>query len=70
VFNLPLEKYFFQSQSGSVVIINTLSTEALLEDIKKHTSTGRPVGDELFIEKLEAFTGRELKRKKSGPKIR
>jgi len=46
------------------------NSEALIEDIKKHTSTGRPVGDELFIEKLEAFTGRELKRKKPGPKIR
>ena len=46
------------------------NSEALIEDIKKHTSTGRPAGVELFIEKLEAFTGRELKRKKPGPKIR
>ena len=32
--------------------------------------TGRPWGDEGFIERLEADTGRALKRRKPGPKPR
>ena len=43
-------------------------SESLAEDIQKHTSSGRPAGNEQFIDKLEAISGRELKRKKPGPK--
>lgn len=31
-----------------------------VEDIKKHTSTGRPLGDEKFVEKMEKKFGRRL----------
>lgn len=36
--------------------------------IEAHARTGRPLGDAGFIERLEAATGRVLKRQKRGPK--
>jgi putative transposase len=36
--------------------------------IEKHSRTGRPLGDEAFIDKLEAVTGRALHKQKPGPK--
>ena len=38
------------------------------EAIRRHENTGRPLGDEKFIRKLEKITGRILRRKKPGPK--
>jgi putative transposase len=35
---------------------------------KKHAYTGRPLGDDAFIEKLEKITGRMLRENKRGPK--
>ena len=35
---------------------------------RTHAKTGRPLGDDEFIDKLEKLTGRSLKRKKTGPK--
>lgn len=39
---------------------------ANIDDIRRHSSTGRPLGDDDFLDKLETLTGRELKPKKSG----
>ena len=36
--------------------------------IEAHIRTGRPLGSEAFVERLEAKTGRALKRRKPGPK--
>lgn len=36
--------------------------------VKRHSRTGRPAGDEQFIEALEAMTNRQLKKRKTGPK--
>jgi putative transposase len=36
--------------------------------IVRHTSTGRPLGDETFIDRMEQITGRILRKKKPGPK--
>jgi len=36
--------------------------------VVKHSRTGRPLGDEKFIDKIEKITGRLLKKKKPGPK--
>jgi len=36
--------------------------------LRQHTDTGRPAGSEQFIEKLEALTGRRLRRRKAGRK--
>jgi putative transposase len=38
------------------------------EIIVRHTSIGRPLGDEAFVTRIEQITGRILKRKKPGPK--
>jgi putative transposase len=37
-------------------------------DIRGHAGTGRPAGQDQFVEHLEALTGRDLRRKKPGPK--
>jgi len=36
--------------------------------IKKHSRTGRPLGDERFVRSLERITGRVLRRRRPGPK--
>ncbi|MDH5748880.1 MAG: transposase, partial [Rhodospirillales bacterium] len=36
--------------------------------LRNHEHTGRPLGDERFIERLETTLGRPLKKKKPGPK--
>jgi len=38
------------------------------KSIRMHTNTGRPLGDDALIEKVEAVTGRDLRKKKPGPK--
>ncbi len=43
--------------------------EVTLDKLRKHSRTGRPLGDDHFIEKLEQLTQRSLKRRKPGPKI-
>ena len=40
------------------------------EGIRGHSQTGRPAGGAGFIEQLEVLTGRELTKKKPGPKPR
>jgi putative transposase len=38
--------------------------------IEAHSRTGRPWGDEAFLDRLEAMTGRTLRRRRPGPKPR
>jgi putative transposase len=44
------------------------ASDSELEDIRRSSTTGRPAGDASFVTKLEALTGRELKKRKPGPK--
>ncbi len=44
-----------------------LTTEEL-EDFRRHERTGRPLGTENFISRLETKTGRALKKRPPGPK--
>lgn len=49
-----------------------LSVDAQESDmslIRKHERTGRPIGDDAFIERLERLLDRPLKPKKPGPKV-
>ena len=39
-----------------------------IELIKTHTRTGRPLGDEAFVRKLERITNRRLMPRKAGRK--
>jgi len=41
-----------------------------LSTIRQHTGTGRPAGGKIFIDRLEARTGKILKKGKPGPKPR
>jgi putative transposase len=50
--------------------INQEEPEETIRSIRRHLVTGRPMGDEAFIEKLERMTGRALKKQKTGPKCR
>ncbi|MFO7675864.1 MAG: hypothetical protein R6X12_06080 [bacterium] len=38
------------------------------EALRLHNRTGRPLGSETFVEKLERLVGRTLKPQKPGPK--
>jgi putative transposase len=40
----------------------------MIRDLQKHERTGRPLGDDSFIDELEMKTGRELKVKMAGRK--
>lgn len=44
------------------------ANEDLLNDIRKHERSGRPLGSEEFVEGLEADLNRTLKPEKPGPK--
>jgi len=39
------------------------------EDFEKHERTGRPLGNDRFIEMVERLLERDLKKKKPGPKM-
>jgi putative transposase len=42
--------------------------EERISEIRKHERTGRPLGSESFVERLESALERPLKRRKPGPK--
>ena len=44
--------------------------EGELRDIRRHSRTGRPLGDETFLDRLEGMVGRALKPQKRGPKLK
>ena len=48
--------------------LSAASSKDELDSIRRFTSSGRPAGDATFIHNLEQLTGRELHRKKPGPK--
>lgn len=39
----------------------------VLDSLRVHTRTGRPAGDEQFVDKLEVLTGQRLRRRRPGP---
>ena len=43
-------------------------TEEEYERLRSHETTGRPLGNDVFLTKLEKLTGRLLKKQKPGPK--
>ena len=50
--------------------INQDETEESIKNLRAHLDSGRPLGDEGFVEKLEKMTGRTLKKLKAGRKSR
>jgi putative transposase len=52
-------------------LLNSVLPEEELKELRRHGRTGRPLGDEAFVERLEALVGRVLKPQKGGrPKRR
>ncbi len=47
--------------------LNSAMPEKELE-LRRHVRTGRPLGDETFVKRLEEMLGRALKPQKRGPK--
>jgi putative transposase len=48
--------------------LSTDANEQQTKILRKHERTGRPLGEDAFIEKLESLLDRKLKRQKPGPK--
>ena len=48
--------------------LNSAIPEEELRDLRRHGRTGRPLGDETFLGRLEEMVGRVLKPQKRGPK--
>ena len=48
--------------------LQTSGTESTLDNLHEHSRTGRPLGDDRFIEQLEQLTRRPLKRRRPGPR--
>ena len=48
--------------------LNSAMPEEELRDIRQHARTGRPLGDETFLDRLEGMVGRVLKPQKRGRK--
>ncbi len=48
--------------------LNSAVPEEELRDIRRHGRTGRPLGDETFVGRLEEILGRVIKPQKRGPK--
>ena len=44
--------------------------EVIFDDIRQHERTGRPLGGEGFVNKVSALVGRDLRKKRPGPKRR
>lgn len=49
--------------------MKTFFSEDDQSTIRQSLSSGRPAGDTLFVQQLEQITGRELIKKKPGPKM-
>ena len=48
--------------------LNDELQEKAYQEIRKHERTGRPLGSDLLIDKLEVLLGIQLRKKKTGPK--
>jgi len=42
--------------------------QTAFEDLRMHERTGRPLGQDSFVDRMSLFAGRALGRKKPGPK--
>jgi len=55
-------------QQRHVRFLNSAMCEQEISDMRHHSRTGRPLGDEAFLARLEGMVGRVLKPQKRGPK--
>lgn len=62
------KNYFTQEIPDWSLYLSEPTQKELLERFRKHTRTGRPLGNNDFIKKLEGMTGLSLMKQKPGPK--
>jgi putative transposase len=67
---LIVESPFTEEIGGWADFINQEEADETVKRLRKHLVTGRPLGDDGFIERLERMTGRMLRKMKPGPKKR
>ena len=48
--------------------LNQTEGEGDLKKLRLHEETGRPLGEDIFVKKLGLLSGRQLMKKKPGPK--
>jgi putative transposase len=48
--------------------IDQPADKAEIDDLRKHTRTGRPLGNAVFVDRLELLLGKTLRPQKRGPK--
>lgn len=65
---LVTDNFMFQEIKDWSVYLQQTEEETRINLFRKHTRTGRPLGKEEFLDKIEKITGRTLKMKKPGPK--
>jgi len=51
-------------------LLSLPADEDEVDALRRHERTGRPLGDDAFVERLEARLGRNLRPRKPGPKPR
>ena len=49
-------------------VLSIDANEQEIDSFRKHERTGRPLGEDVFIETVESLLGRKLKRERPGPK--
>jgi len=48
--------------------LNASLPQEVMEQVRKHERTGRPIGSDEFVDKLSRIVGRNLRKRKPGPK--
>ena len=51
-------------------LLEAPTSDGVFDNLRKNSRTGRPLGNNEFIQRLERFTGRDLRAQKPGPKIK
>jgi putative transposase len=68
LLSMDLWRTRFDGDSWKAFLLEGMRSDADLNRIRLATRTGRPLGGEDFIQRLEALTGRTLRPKKRGPR--
>lgn len=68
LLNMDLWRARFDGESWKAFLLEGMKSDADLHRIRLATRTGRPLGGEVFVHRLEEQTGRTLRPKKRGPR--
>lgn len=68
--NITTVKPMLQRVSNWREFLATEEPVTNIRRIRAHSSSGRPAGDSAFVERLESMSGRNLKKRRPGPKAK